>query len=148
MHHATLAAKMHEAKLELERQATAQVKAQLEEKKQGVWRVGPYENEDHAEEVRRAAGADDVATLAAKLNGGCGRDAQDGGGNTALIMTCKQMDAKAVRALVAAAAQLDVQNREGYTALMTVCNCEGNDDAGTTIVRIILAAGANVELKA
>lgn len=69
-------------------------------------------------------------------------NAKDGRGLTALIGAAAYGDADAVKALLAAGANVNDSDRDGRTALMYTM--ERSSDSGVEIMRILIAAGANI----
>ena len=102
------------------------------------------------EEIAGKCYEGDQEAIEAWLDGGGGVDARDENGGTLLMLVATFGREPIVERLLERKAAVDLQDRGGYTALMEATfgiTAATHPTFGGAIVRRLLAAGANIELR-
>jgi ankyrin repeat protein len=100
-----------------------------------------------SEQLLEAVKAGDAARASQLLAAGADVNARDAYGATALINAAYSGNAEMVEALLAAGAEVDAKDELGWTALMKACFNADLDRGFPDIVKRLIAAGADPNVK-
>lgn len=99
------------------------------------------------EQLLEAVKAGDAARTSELLAGGADANARDAYGATPLMNAAHSGNAEMVEALLAAGAEVDAKDELGWTALMKACYNADLNRGFPDIVRRLIAAGADPNVK-